>query len=352
MEHYFENLEEKIKRYFYILSEEIPEFLEAYIATPAMQKLKEIHIICGTYYSKMYDEMWYSRLDHSVAVALIIWHFTKNKKQTLAGLFHDIATPVFSHTIDFMNGDYENQESTEELTTKTIVQSKEIMTLLERDGIKVEEIDDYHHYPIADNDTPQLSSDRLEYTLSNGFGVVKKLWNLDEIQEIYQNIEVQKNEQGMQELGFRDIQMAEKFVSTMSTLSMLYRENKTKFSMQFLADCIKKMADKNLITVEDLYRLSEKEMIEKIENCPEDNIAECFKKWKNATKIQENDIPPVGIYSVHIEKVKIRYINPLIRVSENEFVRISEVSRQAKLNIERALHFTTKKYAYLDFKFT
>ncbi len=352
MEHYFENLEEKIKHYFHILSEQVPEFLGDYIDTPAMQKLKEIHIICGTYYSKMYDEMWYSRLDHSVAVALIIWHFTKNKKQTLAGLFHDIATPVFSHTIDFMNGDYENQESTEELTTKTIVQSKEIMTLLERDGIKVEEIDDYHHYPIADNDTPQLSSDRLEYTLSNGFGVVKKLWNLDEIQEIYQNIEIQRNEQGMQELGFRDIQMAEKFVSTMSTLSMLYRENKTKFSMQFLADCIKKMADKNLITVEDLYRLSEKEMIEKIENCPEDNIAECFKKWKNATKIQENDIPPVGIYSVHIEKIKIRYINPLVSVSENGFARVSDVSRQAKQDIEKALRFKTKKYAYLDFEFT
>ena len=38
MGNYFENLDEKIKKYFSILSEEIPEFLEEYIQTPVMQK--------------------------------------------------------------------------------------------------------------------------------------------------------------------------------------------------------------------------------------------------------------------------------------------------------------------------
>ena len=87
--------------------------------------------------------MWYSSLDHSVAVALIIWNFTNDKKQTLAGLFHDIATPAFKHAIDFMNGDYEKQESTEELTTQIIANSKEIMELLNRDNIKIDEVNDY-----------------------------------------------------------------------------------------------------------------------------------------------------------------------------------------------------------------
>ena len=39
------------------------------------------------------------------------------------------------------------------------------MQLLSRDNIKVEEVCDYHKYPIADNDTPMLSSDRLEYII-------------------------------------------------------------------------------------------------------------------------------------------------------------------------------------------
>ena len=96
------------------------------------------------------------------------------------------------------------------------MQSKEIMSLLKKDGIQVEEIDNYHKYPIAE------------------------------------------------------------------------------FSMQFLADVMKKMSDKNLITIHDLYEFSEKEIIEKIENCEEKNIAQCFKIWKNATQIKEGDIPPGG----------------------------------------------------------
>ena len=291
MAKYFENLNEKIKEYFKILSPEIPEFLEEYIETKEMQKQAGISVSCGTYYSKLFPEitLWYSSLDHSVAVALIIWNFTKNKKQTLSGLFHDIATPAFKHTIDFLNGDYEKQESTEELTTKIISNSKQIMQLLDRDEIKIEEVNDYHRYPIADNDTPRLSSDRLEYTLSNGLGVRKKLWDLEEVREIYQNIEVQKNEDGIEELGFKDISIVEKFIENMSTLSISYMDSKTKLSMQFLADIIKKMYNQNLIKQNDLYNLSEKEIIQKIENCKYDNISESFKKWGNTTKIYESE---------------------------------------------------------------
>lgn len=54
---------------------------------------------------------------------------TFSLKQTLAGLFHDIATPVFKHCIDFMNGDSETQESTEEKTSDIIRNSSKIMFL-------------------------------------------------------------------------------------------------------------------------------------------------------------------------------------------------------------------------------
>ena len=115
---YFEDLNETIKQYFNILSKQIPEFLYDYIDTKEMQKQKGISVSCGTFYSKLYKiDLWYSSLDHSIATALIVWNFTKDKKQTLSALFHDIATPTFKHCIDFMNGDYETQESTEDLTT-------------------------------------------------------------------------------------------------------------------------------------------------------------------------------------------------------------------------------------------
>lgn len=350
MNSYLENLDETIKDYFKILSDEFPQFLLEYINTPAMQKQAGISVTCGTIYSKMYDQMWYSSLDHSVAVALIIWKFTKDKKQTLSGLFHDIATPVFKHTIDFMNKDYEKQESTEEATTKIIVESKEIMDLLNRDNISVDEVCDYHIYPIADNDTPKLSSDRLEYTLTNALGVTETIWGLDDIKEIYNNIEVGKNEDGIDELCFKDIEVAEKFVHTMSMLSKLYRREKTVFSMQFLADIMKKMSNKNLIFIDDLYELSEKEIIEKIENCNEDNISKCFNAWKNASDINTSEEKPQNRYYVSIEKMKVRYINPLVK-TENGLERAYDISESVKKDIESALNYKTAKYTYLDYDF-
>ncbi len=350
MNNYFEALNQTKKEYFNILSNEIPDFLYDYIDTPEMQKQAGISVSCGTIYSKMYNQVWYSSLDHSVAVALIVWHFTKDKEQTLAGLFHDIATPVFKHSIDFMNKDYEKQESTEELTTKIIKDSTKIMELLERDNIKVEEIDNYHIYPIADNDTPRLSSDRLEYTLSNGLGVTEKLWDLHDVEMIYNNIEIQKDEAGIAELGFKDKKIAEKFVHTMSQLSSMYIRPQTKFSMQFLADIMKKMSENHLITINDLYNLSEKEVIEKIENCKLDNISECFNLWKNATQINESDTKLNNMYCVGIDKIKIRYINPLVECG-NEYRRINEISDIAKEDIKKALNYKTKKYAYLNFNF-
>ncbi|MCI9017092.1 MAG: hypothetical protein HFJ53_08045 [Clostridia bacterium] len=81
---YLDTLNEEIRKYFKILSKEFTEFLNDYINTPEMQRQAGISVTCGTIYSKMYNQMWYSSLDHSVAVALIIWNFTKDKKQTIS----------------------------------------------------------------------------------------------------------------------------------------------------------------------------------------------------------------------------------------------------------------------------
>ena len=349
MSGYFENLNETVKNYFEVLSTEIPEFLHEYINTPEMQRIGKISCGCGTDYTKIFNnKFFYSNLDHSIGVALIVWNFTKDKKQTLAGLFHDIATPVFKHCIDFMNGDYEIQESTEELTTEIIKNSKEIMRLLENDNIKIEEVDNYHIYPIADNDTPKLSADRLEYTLANGL-YFKEVWSVEKIKEIYSNIEVQKNEDNIQELGFKDKEIAEQFIDGASQLWYKWISNEDKVTLQFFADTVRKMSEKNLLTKQDLYTLSELEVINKIKDCKDERISKCFKLFQNATAIGESDEPVLDKYCISIN-AKRRYIVPLVG-SNDYYERINNISSNAKEKIDDYLKYETKKYAYLDFNF-
>lgn len=113
-----------------------------------------------------------------------------------------------------MNEDYELQESTEEKTRDIIANSKEIMSLLERDGIKLEEVEDYKKYPIADNSTPRLSADRFEYNFCGGYIIHPEIWNIDDLRECYQDIDILINEDGIEELGFKHLDKAEKYFSS------------------------------------------------------------------------------------------------------------------------------------------
>lgn len=339
---YLENVDKRIIEYFNILEPEFPVWLNDYINTQELLSQRYISITCGTIYSNLFEsDFFFSSLDHSVAVALIIWHFTHDKKQTLSGLFHDIATPAFKHCVDFLNEDYMTQESTEDLTTEIIKKSSEIVKLLERDNIKISEIDDYHIYPIADNDTPKLSADRLEYSLSNAL-FTYKLLDIESVKEIYNDIEIQKNEEKEMELGFKTKKIARKFVKVTSRLSIIYREDRTRYSMQFIADILKKLSNEHKISKQDLYNLKESEVIDIIESSKYNDI---FNLWKNATKVKTSKEEPKDVYYVH-HGAKIRYIDPLVNCE-----RISKICKIAKSMINKNLSYDMNNYVYLDFKF-
>ena len=341
---FFENLNEEIKRYFYILSPEIPYFLHEYINTPELQRIGKIGMNCGTDYTKIFsNKFFYSRLDHSIGVALIIWNFTKDKKQTLAGLFHDIATPCFSHCIDFLHKDYINQEVTEADTRKIIEESQEIMELLRKDNILIDEVCDYKIYPIADNSTPKLSADRLEYTLSSGISFTKE-WTLSDVKEIYSNLAFFSNEDGIIELGFKDKEIAEKFVNGASKMWMVFLGNKDKLVMQFIADSMKTAINKKVFDEADLYKYSEIEIINKIINCNETNLSNNFKNFMESVDINEGVTPPKDNYYIGFD-VKKRYINPLVKDT-----RLTDLSAKAKEIIEQVRNYKFENYAWFQFR--
>jgi len=342
MSNYFKNLNKEIKEYFEILEPDYPMWLNEYINTKELLSQQYISVSCGTIYSNLFEyNFFFSSLDHSVAVALIIWHFTHDKKQTLSGLFHDIATPTFKHCVDFLNGDYMSQESTEDLTTTIIKNSKEIMTLLKKDKIDISEIDNYHLYPIADNETPKLSADRLEYSLSNAL-LIYKVLDSNTIKEIYNDIEIQTNEQKEIELGFKTKKCARNFVKVTSKLSVRYREDKTRYSMQLIADILKKLNNKNIISKKDLYELKESDVINIIESSEYSNI---FNLWKKAKKVHIKEEPPKNVYYVH-HGAKVRYIDPLFNGE-----RISKCCKISKKMIDKNLSYNMNNYVYLDFDF-
>lgn len=296
--------------YVSIYAEEAPNLVRQLADTSEMKRLSEIGMHCGCEYAcnPVYLQARgpYSRYVHSIGVANIVWNFTKDIRQTIAGLFHDIASPAFAHTIDFLNNDHTAQESTESRTRSFIERSSSIMKLLKEHNINIEEIDDYHKYPIADNDTPMLSADRLEYTLGNGYLVQKK--ELSMIKEIYEDLTVAENEQGEQELCFRSLKAAEAFSRISMINSRQFASNENRFDMQYLADLLRGALECNVISLDDLYT-TESHVIEKIKGNSDFALS-----WETYTQIRAagtSDTKLHDRYCVNIPAKK-RYINPLV----------------------------------------
>ncbi len=339
------------REYLRILCPDFPAWLLKYIAVPEFQRLDKVAMTSVDYGSLYQFPDFNSVFTHSIGVALIVWKFTHDQKQTIAGLYHDIASPAFKHAIDYMNGDSEIQESTEARTSEIIRNSKSIMRLLTKDNILASEVSDYHLYPIADNSVPNLAADRLEYTLSNGL-FLYETWDLAQVRYFYDNITVLKNEDGIAELGFIDQDICEEFVELALPLFANYHSNEARASLQFLADIIHSMIVKEYLSPDDLYTMSEREIIDWILSCGDRTISEAFRQYQRATTVFSSNTIKKDRYCTDV-KAKVRYIVPLVRDPEDPEVahRITDLSNSISRAVKKYLDNKPTKYTGFDFEF-
>lgn len=304
-----------------IYNPSIPEFIKPLVEAPAMQRLKDVGMHCGCEYTSFpmfvgLDN--YSRYKHSVGCALIVWHFTQDRRQTIAALLHDIATPTFAHVVDFLNGDHLKQESTENGTVNIIASSPEIMTRLKEWNIELEEVADYHVYPIADNDSPKLSADRLEYTLSNL--VNYRITPTEKIKEWYDHLMVGKNEEGEDELMFDDFQIAEAFCLSALETSKIYVADEDRFAMQTLSELLCKHITRGVLSKNDLYR-TESEVIALLQQ--DEEARQDWERFRALRHIHRGN--HAGAKTVLSKR---RYINPYLN-GKGRMVHLSDMFAQA-----------------------
>jgi len=320
-----------------------PEYLNKYLNTKTMKRLLDVSQFCGCDYTSLYNpRFFYTRFYHSLVVALINYHFTHDKKSTIASLLHDNKTPCFAHTIDYVLGDYKNQESSENIAKNIFLQDKELLKFLKEDKIDIDEIDideieDLSHYPILENKSPRLCADRLDGVLHTCY-IWLQTHSLEDIYEVYQNLVV-LDKGGILELGFKSEEIALKFVKMVLVYAKELQCNRNKFATQYLCDAIKILIRKRLISFDDLYTKKEEEIIKKLEQLPSWNY------FKNATNIWGSEEKIEDVYAVSIE-VKKRNVIPLVSV-DGSIKRIDEINDEAKKIYQEIEDYQDSKYAYV-----
>lgn len=344
-------LTDEAREYLRILSPDFPAWLLKYIAVPEFQRLSGVSMTTLDYCSLYSFTDFNSVFSHSIGVALIVWHFTHDKRQTIAALYHDIASPAFKHAIDYMNHDSEKQESIEAQTGDIIRGSRNIMKLLKRDGIMSSEVTDYKIYPIADNEVPRLAADRLEYTFSNALFCFE-VWDLAAIRTIYENITILENEDDNFELGFTDQDVCERFVKESLPTFMTYSNEKTRACLQFIADIISSMMVRGRLTMNDLYTMNEREIIEWILSCGEKEISDAFREFQRATNVFTSNTIKKKQYCTDV-KSKVRYTTPLVRSNtESPAQRINTLSDNLNKKLKEHIDAKQPKYVGFEFDFT
>lgn len=304
---------------------ELPQFLLPFLDSAEMTRIRNVGMNCGCEYTAfpLFQGLpAYSRATHCLGTARIVWHFTRDRQQTLCALFHDIAAPVFAHTVDFLNGDYMVQESTEARTGGMIRGSREIMRELEQLHIPPEAVEDDRLYPIANNDSPRLSADRLEYTMGNlvAFGFCQP----EQLERWYNALITVQAEDGQMELAFTDTGAAEAFSLHALLCSSVYVADEDRYAMQRLTEILRDAIRTGCLSMEDLY-LTEPEVISRIKQ--HGAVREQWQQFRALHRLRlDEDVPE------HLRRVvpaKKRYIDPLI-VGVGRLSRVSSTFREAR----------------------
>lgn len=291
------------KYYSYIC--EIPSFLKKYLKVDIFLRLKNVSYFCGMdFASKDVYNFKYpiSRYDHSISTALITWKFTHDKAVTVAALFHDVSTPCFSHVIDYMNGDYIEQASTEEKTAEIICSSDELRKCLEKDKIAIEDVIKFDKYSIVDNRRPKLCADRFDGITLPSFSWTGLL-DVEDSKEMVEDLELYINEEGEKEIGFKHMDIAKKALFHSDKVNEYCHTEFDSYMMMLLANLTKFAISNHLITYNDLYKLDEKTLANMYDNYDNSEFQEMWIKFKT---IKKKDIPKTVLES------KNKVLNPLV----------------------------------------
>lgn len=314
---------------------EIPVFLQAFCSTPLLVRLRNVGMNCGveyTHFARFLSLPAYSRYDHSLGVALIVWRFTFDKAATLAALCHDVATPTFAHTVDFLYGDYLLQESTERDTLSFVRQDKQAMALLAQYGISLDAMSPAI-YPVAETPSPRLCADRLEYTLGNAYGY--GFASRPTLRALYDDLVVADTPQG-QELAFRTLSYAAQFGHLALRCGEVYSCDEDRYAMQRLSEVLFVALQQGVILPADLYT-TEPRLIALLQSHPA--TASLWQAYCALSRM--HTVGPKPQQDGRIVQVKRRYIDPYIvgqgRLSVLDERFAAEVARYLSLSQDEQL---------------
>lgn len=304
--------------------------LEELINTKEVQRLKNIHQGGANY---LVNPEWnVTRYEHSVGVMLFTRLMGGSIEEQAAGLLHDISHTAFSHVVDLVVDNKE--EDYHEKIFENVIENSDIPKILKKYGYDSKEIlYDESKWTILERKAPKLCADRIDYTLRDMFsyGVISK----EEIKSFLDNLRVVNGE-----VVINSIESAEWFVELYyKEVIGLFMNPLSIYSNDRLSKAIKAALKANEITLDDLLE-DDNYVFNILKNSKNEEVMAFVNQLNYDAKVVE-DRENYDIYQVN----KIRTINPGVIIGDKVY-SASEKSEKVEILNENALE-TCKAGTYV-----
>lgn len=137
------------------------------IASPPFQRLKKISQDGAPHFIQPVRNV--TRYEHSIGVWYLSHRYSRPIEEQIAALLHDISHTAFSHVIDFVVQDEKHEFH--DTFNKQVILDSDIPNILQKHGIDLQKVINKEHYVLLENDLPDISFDRWDYFMRDGFAI-------------------------------------------------------------------------------------------------------------------------------------------------------------------------------------
>jgi len=273
------------------------EIINNLINSKAIQRLKKINQLGLP--AKWHYGYEFSRYEHSLGVLYLSYFFNLDLNTKIAAILHDVAHTAFSHVIDYLLKNH-NEDYHDKNIKSYLIKDKEIISLLVENNISVNqfyEID--KNFKFIKREDRLLTLDRLDYTLREYYYMTN---NTKEINEILNDLTIIDNK-----FVFKSKSHAKRFIQIYNHISETHwsaAKNRTRYVI--FSRTLKRALDLKLITLDDFYKTDD--YILNILLKSNDSVIK-----KNIEKLE------TGVFEIIPFETKVRKINVLY-LNENKTI--------------------------------
>lgn len=296
--------------------------LKELIDTKPVQRLKKVHQAGACF---LINPTWnVTRFEHSMGVMLLIRKMGGSLEEQIAGLLHDVGHTAFSHVIDYVL--HNEEENYHDTITNELILSSEIPDILYKYGFSVKTILDTNNWSILEQELPHLCADRIDYTLRD--------------MHRYQNISIEEIRSFLNHLSMHHHEIVISSIEWAEWFTELYYREVVEFFLhpanvyanQQLAYTLKIAMEREILNMND-FLFNDFELLKKLKASNDQEVI------KHLSMCYETNFQTVSQGEPYDFKavVKPRLIDPKVWY-EGRVVRATEISNKVRNMSEQAIN--------------